>query len=74
MSLSKKYGVPDGVIKAMMNDGVISCTWAGREAVYQCYLKNRTTSKSRTEAVHQTAADMNCSISHVWDSIQPLER
>lgn len=74
MSLAKKYDIPEGKIKAMVNDGVISCTWAGKEAVYLCYQKNRATSKSKTDAVHQTAVDMKCSITHVWESIQPFER
>lgn len=74
MSLSKKYGVPDVTIKAMVKDGVISCTWSGREAIYECFKKNITIMPNRTQAAKQTAADMNCSITHVWESVLPFER
>lgn len=79
MSLAKKYGDlwkkdPELAAKTMVKDGVISCTWAGKEAVYLCFQKNRGAAKSKTDAVHQTAVDMNCSVTHVWESIQPFER
>lgn len=81
MSLSKKYAISEETIKKMVRDGVISCSWAGRESVYKCYLKHKATAVAKRsdgngarQAVIATAAEMNCSLSHVWESIQHFER
>lgn len=36
-ALSEKYGTSEETIKRMINDGVISCTWAKYEDVYSTY-------------------------------------
>lgn len=36
-ALSEKYQIPEAAIKQMINDGVISCTWAKYEEVYATY-------------------------------------
>lgn len=70
MSLSKKYDIPEGKIKAMVNDGVIGACWMGREETYRKYCENLTVCKTKTEAIMKTADDMKCSGQHVWDVVK----
>lgn len=39
--LSDKYNVPQSVIKNMMQDGVISCSWATWEEVYRLHKEGK---------------------------------
>jgi hypothetical protein len=38
--IPEKYGIPEETYKAMIRDGVISCSWPRFEAVYKCYQKH----------------------------------
>lgn len=73
MSLSKKYAISETTIKAMVKDGVISCSWIGREEVYSKFKDHLTKCGSRPEAMHRTAADMNCSYKHVFVTVSQFE-
>lgn len=35
--LSEKFNIPEGTVKSMINNGVISCSWAGYEEVIKLH-------------------------------------
>lgn len=39
--LSEKFDIPEGTVKKMMSNGVISCTWAGYEEVIKLHKEGR---------------------------------
>ena len=73
MSLSKKYAISEDTIKKMVKDGVISCSWSGREDIYRCFQKHLLTAPSKTRAVSFTCDEMNCHASQVWEAIRRFE-
>jgi hypothetical protein len=72
-NLSNKYNIPAETLKKMLKDGVISCSWARWEEIYDCYKKQLSISGSRGEAVNITSVDKNVSVKHVYEIIHHIE-
>lgn len=39
--LSEKFNIPEGTVKSMMNNGVISCSWTGYEEVINLHREGK---------------------------------
>lgn len=55
--LSDKYKIPEPVIKNMIKDGVISCSWSTYEEVHRLHAEGKPTA--------EIADSVNISISYV---------
>ncbi len=73
MKLSEKYGVPEEKIKAMIKDGVISCSYVGRETIYHTYRLNIKSGQSNSEAIKNTSITHNCSDRWVYEIVKQFE-
>jgi hypothetical protein len=71
--LSKKYGVPETAIKAMIKDGVISCSYVGKESIYHTYTVNIRSGMSNSEAIKVTSITHNCTDRWVYEVVREFE-
>lgn len=73
MSLSKKYGINESVIKAMISDGWLSCTVSKYEEVYFTYKKEIERGIPKLQAIHNAAEVGKISERQVYTIIHRFE-
>jgi Mor family transcriptional regulator len=71
--LSRKYNVPENAIKAMIKDGVISCSYVGKESIYHTYKVNIKSGMPNPEAIKITSFTHNCSDRWVYEVVREFE-
>lgn len=72
-NLSNKYNIPADKLKKLVQDGVISCSWAGWEEIYDHYKKQLSITGTRGSAVNVTAINKNVSEKTVYQIIHRIE-
>ncbi len=70
--LAEKYNIPPEVVKKMVNDGVISCSWPMRDDIYDMYKKLSASGKSQGDIIYEIAQAKHVSESTVKQTIQKL--
>lgn len=73
MSLSKKYGIPEETIKAMVKDGVLPCSVVKCDEIMNYYNDQRSKGEPKSEAVHRTSDVLNISTRYVYLIIKKFE-
>lgn len=69
--LSKKYGISEGAVKALIKDGWITCNAAQYEEVYYFYKQHLTLGKP--EAIKRASITYNLSDRWVYEIIKKFE-
>lgn len=71
--LSKKYGVSEQAIKALVKDGWITCNAPQYEEIYYQYKQHFKNTGCRSEAINITASYTNVSQRWVYEIIKRFE-
>ncbi len=66
MSLSKKYGLSEAVIKAMYMAGDLPCSVFRRDQIVNFHQKQLDSGLSKTDAVYATAEEYKITPQSVW--------
>lgn len=64
--LSEKYNLPPETVKKMITNGVISCSWEGREEVYKLWKEGK--------SIGDIALELNRSKSTIHAVIQMFKK
>lgn len=65
--IPEKYGIPETAYRAMIRDGIISCSWPRFEAVYKVYQRHLATEPRG--AVTRTAEELDMPLSTVSEIV-----
>lgn len=65
-AIGKKYGIPDDVVKAMVKDGVISCSSFNQHEMVHVYKTNLAQGMTEAEARRATSDTFNCTDTWVY--------
>jgi hypothetical protein len=71
--LSKKYGIPESTIKALIKDGWLSCSLPKYEEVYYHYKAEYLKTGFKTKAVQNTSITTGYSESMVFYIVSKFE-
>lgn len=70
MSLAKKYGLSEEVVKSMIRDGILPCSIVKAEEVIAFYDKEIRSGVPKSEAVKRASDELNVSIRSVYRFIK----
>jgi hypothetical protein len=73
MSLSKKYGIEESKIKALIKDGWISCSAPSYEEIYYFYKSEVSAGVGSKQAVHNTSIKAKVSERQVYNIIHKFK-
>lgn len=73
MSLAKKYGIPEEVVRKMYQEGWIVARANPHQYIYDYYLKALSSGKGKTEAIYEAAELARVSERTVYNVIKEFE-
>ena len=73
MSLAKKYGIPENVVRQLYNDGWLVAKANPHQYIYDYYLKSLAAGKDKTEAIYEAAELARVSERTVYNVIKEFE-
>ena len=73
MSLAKKYGIPENVVKQLYDDGWLVSKANPHQYIYNYYQESRAAGKSKTEAIFEAAEKARVSERTVYNTLKEFE-
>lgn len=70
--LAEKYNIPAEVVKKMVNDGIISCSWPMRDDIYSMYKQLSVSGKTQSEIIYEISQAKKVCETTVKSAIQKL--